>query len=131
VNVDASKLNTSKEWEVLSGNCLTFIFFRVTTTVGTLRTLLELLILVKRHCIRLLVLFPVLCTLSVINISPFLKHNQSTHLFRGNFLNKIILYLQLVVSRPVKMEARAWPEISAPAHMVLWDQDVIQVSEKV
>lgn len=29
------------------------------------------------------------------------------------------------VNHPVKMEARAWPETSVPARMVLWDQDVI------
>lgn len=52
------------------------------------------------------------------------------HLFRGDFLNNIILFLQHIVNHPVKMEARAWPEISAPAHMVLWDPDVIQVSKK-
>lgn len=51
-------------------------------------------------------------------------------LLRGSFLNRIILYLQHIVNRPVKMEARAWPETSVPAHMVLWDQDVIHVSEK-
>lgn len=37
MNVDASKLNTPKEWEVLSGNCLRFLFFRM--TVGPLCTL--------------------------------------------------------------------------------------------
>lgn len=52
------------------------------------------------------------------------------HLSRGYFLNNIILYLQHIVNHLVKMEARAWPEISAPAHMVLWDQDVIQVSKR-
>ncbi|RLW11317.1 hypothetical protein DV515_00001559, partial [Chloebia gouldiae] len=31
-----------------------------------------------------------------------------------------------IVNHRVKMEAHVWPEISAPAHMVLWDQDVIQ-----
>lgn len=51
------------------------------------------------------------------------------HLSRGNFLN-IILYLQHIVNHRVKMEAHAWPEISAPAPMVLWDQDVIQVSKR-
>lgn len=75
-------------------------------------------------------LFPVLFSLSTINISLLLKHNQSMHLLRGSFLNSIILYLQHIVNRPVKMEARAWPETSVPAHMVLWDQDVIHVSEK-
>lgn len=35
-NVVASKLNTPEEWEALSGNCVHFPFFRVTTTVGTL-----------------------------------------------------------------------------------------------
>lgn len=52
------------------------------------------------------------------------------HLFRGDFLNNVILYLQHIVIHPVKTEAHAWPEISAPAHMVLWDQDVTQVSKK-
>lgn len=132
MNVDASKLNTHKEWEVLSGNCVRFLFFRM--TVGPLCTLgiklFLLLILLKRHCICLIILFPVLCSLSIINTSLFLKHNQTMHLFRGDFLNNIILYLQHIVNHPAKMEAHAWPEISAPVHMVLWDQDVIQVSKK-
>lgn len=51
------------------------------------------------------------------------------HLSKGNFLS-IILYLQHIVNHRVKMEAHAWPEIFAPAHMVLWDQDVIQVSKR-
>lgn len=42
MHVDVSKLNTPKEREVLSGNCLRFLFSGVTTTVGTLCALLEL-----------------------------------------------------------------------------------------
>lgn len=51
------------------------------------------------------------------------------HFSRSDFLN-IILYVQHIVNHRVKMEAHAWPEISAPAHMVLWDQDAIQVSKR-
>lgn len=91
--------------------------------------LFMLLTPVKRHCIYLLILFPVFCSLTVTNISSFIKHKQSMHLSRGNSLN-LILYLQRIVNHRVKMEAPAWPEISAPAHMVLWDQDVIQVSKR-
>lgn len=133
MNVVASKLNTPEEWEALSGNCVSFLFFRVTTTVGD-RVLWKLscscyLLLSKGIAYISLFYFHFFFSLTVINISFFIKHNQSMHHSRGDFLN-MILYLQHIVNHHVKMEAHAWPEISAPAHMVLWDRDVIQVSKR-